>query len=204
MPALTRRLAALLVSATLSLPLLAAPRYVVDGDGDAVSDEVDDCPYTRPGTQVDAKGCPLRRDDADVDGIADDEDSCPYSAAGAKVDTKGCALDGDFDGVADGLDRCTRTGFALVVNASGCAAGEAPQLIAPAVPTATTAVAASVPPPSRMPVAPPASRPAVRAPAPVIAIVPTVLATPPAAAVQATAESPTLLLKFTAGSMRLS
>lgn len=103
---------------------LAVTPYLVDGDGDAVSDEIDDCPYTQPGVQVNRLGCPLRRDDGDVDGVVDDEDQCPYTVKGAQVDLQGCALDSDFDGVANGLDRCSDTPLAALVNEGGCARGE--------------------------------------------------------------------------------
>lgn len=125
MTALTRRVSLLLLGTLLSVAAVAAQKpYLVDGDADAVSDEIDECPYTQPGIQVDRKGCPRRRDDGDLDGVPDDVDDCPYSAAGAVIDLKGCALDGDFDGVANGIDRCPRTLLALPVNAAGCAVGE--------------------------------------------------------------------------------
>ena len=113
MTAFTRRFALFLPGLLLSAAVLAATPYVVDGDGDAVSDEIDDCPYTHPGVQVDAKGCPLSREDGDLDGVPDESDDCPYSAAGAAIDAKGCALDSDFDGVANGIDRCPGSGLAL-------------------------------------------------------------------------------------------
>ena len=109
---------------------LAVTPYLVDGDGDAVSDEIDECPYTQPGVQVNRLGCPLRRDDGDVDGVVDDEDQCPYTSKGAQVDPKGCALDSDFDGVANGLDRCPATPLATVVSTQGCTASEQPSQLA--------------------------------------------------------------------------
>lgn len=123
---------ALLLLFCLHGPLAtAAPSpYIVDGDGDSVSDEIDDCPYTHPGSQVDAKGCPLKRDDADLDGVDDDDDDCPYSAAGAVIDAKGCARDTDFDGIANGLDRCPTTPLPQVVDRYGCAAGERQEAVA--------------------------------------------------------------------------
>ena len=125
MTAFTRRVSLLLLGTLLSVAASAAQKpYLVDGDADAVSDEIDECLYTQPGIQVDRKGCPLRRDDGDLDGVLDEADDCPYSAVGAVIDQKGCALDGDFDGVANGIDRCPRTLLALPVNAAGCAVGE--------------------------------------------------------------------------------
>jgi outer membrane protein OmpA-like peptidoglycan-associated protein len=124
---LTLLLTGLLISATC---LAVTVPYIVDGDGDLVSDEIDDCPYTPVGVQVDATGCPLNRNDVDGDGVPDVQDDCPYSPPGAFVDAKGCSLDGDFDGVADGLDRCPGSPLARVVNEMGCAKGERPQAIA--------------------------------------------------------------------------
>ena len=179
MTALTRRVSLLLLGALFSLTVLAAQKpYLVDGDADAVSDEIDECPYTQPGMQVDRKGCPLRRDDEDLDGVPNHADDCPYSAVGAVVDQKGCALDDDFDGVANGIDRCPRTLLVLPVNAAGCAASERAEAPAPAV---------------RQP-GPSASPSKIAAPAP---------ATASADKVAASAEAPQLLLRFVANSDRL-
>lgn len=60
-----------------------------DGDGDGVADSVDQCPQTKPGVQVDAKGCEL---DDDKDGVPNSEDECPGSEVGAKVDSVGCYI----------------------------------------------------------------------------------------------------------------
>ena len=98
---------------------IAACGDVVDADGDGVSDDLDQCPKTAAGTQVDAKGCAL---DSDGDGIANDLDQCPGTSAGAKTDSKGCALDADGDGVADNFDRCPGTPAGASVNGRGCAA----------------------------------------------------------------------------------
>ncbi len=124
MTAPIRRISLLLVGALLAAIAGAQSPYIVDGDGDLVSDEIDDCPYTHPDVQVDSKGCPAHRDDSDLDGVPDDLDDCPYSTPGAVVDQKGCALDTDFDGVANGVDRCPKTPLAMPVNAMGCGAGE--------------------------------------------------------------------------------
>lgn len=145
MTAPIRRISLLLIGALFATAAGAQSAYIVDGDGDLVSDEIDDCPYTHPGVQVDSKGCPVRRDDSDLDGVPDEVDDCPYSTPGAIVDQKGCALDTDFDGVADGIDRCPKTPLASPVNAMGCAVGER------AGPAATPrAVAVSPAPPSNV------------------------------------------------------
>ena len=181
MTALTRRVSLLLLGALLSVAASAAQTpYLVDGDADAVSDEIDDCPYTQPGIQVNRKGCPLRRDDGDLDGVPDDSDDCPYSAAGALIDQKGCALDGDFDGVANGIDRCPRSLLSLPVNAAGCAVGERAE--APAR-SSSPAQTASIPVPR-------ASIPARAAAAPV--------------AKAASAELPLLQLRFSANGDQIS
>lgn len=68
---------------------VSAPAKVLDSDGDGVNDNIDNCPATPAGTQVDATGCPVNLDD-DGDGVLNDVDSCPDTEAGAKVDAKGC------------------------------------------------------------------------------------------------------------------
>lgn len=213
-----RRFSLLLIGALLMTTAGAATPYLVDGDGDQVSDEIDDCPYTHIGVTVDAKGCPLSRDDADLDGVPDDDDDCPYSATGAVIDVHGCAIDADFDGVADGIDRCPQTGLALPVDARGCARDEtaqappAPRVVPPPRPAepplvapAARPVAASAPiiaavelPPSAPPPAPQASplviAPATSAPPPL---------EPPVIVEPSVAESPEMIVRFGYDSVRL-
>ena len=59
-----------------------------DSDGDGVRDEIDACPGTPRGTEVDAEGC--RQDspagDPDNDGVPTVDDDCPNTPAGAPVD----------------------------------------------------------------------------------------------------------------------
>ena len=71
-----------------------------DSDNDGVADINDKCPDTKPGTKVDATGCPM---DNDKDGITNDLDRCPDVAG--PLSLKGCP-DSDGDGVADIDDRC--------------------------------------------------------------------------------------------------
>jgi outer membrane protein OmpA-like peptidoglycan-associated protein len=71
-----------------------------DSDNDGVADINDKCPDTKPGTKVDATGCPM---DNDKDGIPNDLDRCPDAAGPASLN--GCP-DTDGDGVADMDDRC--------------------------------------------------------------------------------------------------
>lgn len=61
-----------------------------DSDGDGVRDDLDECPATPAGVQVDAVGCAL---DADGDGVPDYLDQCPDTKAGYRVDETGCYLE---------------------------------------------------------------------------------------------------------------
>jgi cysteine-rich repeat protein len=97
----------------------------VDSDGDGVRDEIDECPGTTRGTEVDAVGCPEDApvDDPDDDGVVGDADDCPNTPAGAPVDENGCAsnqLDSDGDGVTDNIDACERTPETVEVDEEGC------------------------------------------------------------------------------------
>jgi len=60
-----------------------------DRDKDGVTDDVDRCPDTPAGEQVDANGCTLPKD-SDGDGVTDNLDKCPGTAVGTKVDANGC------------------------------------------------------------------------------------------------------------------
>jgi OOP family OmpA-OmpF porin len=97
----------------------SATRRVLDTDGDGVTDDLDKCPGTPPGTAVDATGCPLPMDD-DGDGVTNDIDKCPGTPAGAKVDASGCELDSDGDGVGDSRDQCPNTPAGAKVDERGC------------------------------------------------------------------------------------
>jgi OOP family OmpA-OmpF porin len=97
----------------------AAPVVAVvrDSDGDGVVDDLDKCPGTPSGVQVDKDGCPL---DSDRDGVYDYLDKCPGTPAGVKVDRDGCPLDTDGDGVYDYLDKCPGTPAGVKVDLDGC------------------------------------------------------------------------------------
>ncbi|MGM0453789.1 MAG: outer membrane beta-barrel domain-containing protein [Thermodesulfobacteriota bacterium] len=88
-----------------------------DGDVDGVPDYKDECPNTPIGVEVDAKGC---ASDADNDGVIDEKDQCPDTPAGVEVDEKGCPVDTDGDGVADMDDKCPNTPAGANVNDRGC------------------------------------------------------------------------------------
>ena len=90
-----------------------------DADGDGVNDDVDQCPNTPAGTEVDASGCAIVLD-SDGDGVNDDQDQCPGTPAGTTVGTDGCALDSDGDGVIDDNDQCPGTPAGVEVEANGC------------------------------------------------------------------------------------
>lgn len=61
----------------------------VDSDGDGVTDDMDRCPGTPAGAEVDTRGCAL---DSDGDGVADYRDNCPNTPAGVAVDNSGCPV----------------------------------------------------------------------------------------------------------------
>ena len=95
-----------------------------DSDGDGVTDDLDQCPGTPRGVQVDSVGCPL---DGDNDGVADYLDQCPNTPPGVKVNASGCPLilDGDNDGVSDDNDACPDTPAGQAVMSNGCAKDQA-------------------------------------------------------------------------------
>lgn len=104
-------------AATRAAEPAAAPVVVKDSDGDGVVDDLDKCPGTPSGVQVDKDGCPL---DSDNDGVPDNLDKCPGTPAGVKVDRDGCPLDSDGDGVPDYLDKCPDTPKGMAVDKDGC------------------------------------------------------------------------------------
>ncbi len=95
----------------------AAPAVVKDSDGDGVVDDLDRCPGTPSGVQVDRAGCPL---DSDRDGVYDYLDKCPGTPAGVRVNSSGCPFDSDGDGVYDYQDKCPGTPAGVKVNMDGC------------------------------------------------------------------------------------
>ncbi|WP_207062275.1 OmpA family protein [Motiliproteus sp. SC1-56] len=88
-----------------------------DADGDGVTDDIDQCANTPPGTRVDSRGCEL---DSDNDGVVDSSDQCANTPAGTPVDSRGCERDSDGDGVVDSKDSCPGTRSGVEVDAKGC------------------------------------------------------------------------------------
>jgi len=74
----------------------------MDGDGDGISDDLDQCLNSPWGHEVDQKGCSKDPNlakrgetfDRDSDGIIDDMDRCPDTPEGAIVDSRGCSAIG--------------------------------------------------------------------------------------------------------------
>ncbi|MFT7559713.1 MAG: CxxC motif-containing protein (DUF1111 family)/predicted lipoprotein with Yx(FWY)xxD motif [Flavobacteriales bacterium] len=67
---------------------------VGDADNDGVNDDIDECPGTLAGTNVNSVGCPVdvNDPDADSDGVVDSVDECPGTPAGTAVDNVGCPI----------------------------------------------------------------------------------------------------------------
>jgi len=100
-----------------------------DDDGDGVTNDLDDCPFTPAGAKVNAQGCAASQYDADDDGVVDSQDQCPDTPAGASVDGNGCSTsqkspepvpDDDQDGVSNDRDICPNTPAGTSVNNQGC------------------------------------------------------------------------------------
>jgi uncharacterized protein (TIGR02145 family) len=95
----------------------------MDSDGDAVTDDVDVCPDTPIGEEVDASGCSDSQTDEDGDMVMDDVDICPNTPNGEGVDAQGCSLsqkDTDEDTVTDDIDVCPDTPSGEGIDAEGC------------------------------------------------------------------------------------
>ncbi len=84
-------------------PRYEEPEPVADSDGDGVTDDIDRCPNTPPGTRVDSLGCPVPVD-SDGDGVTDDRDQCPNTPAGTEVDSNGCPIVEEPAACVDGRD----------------------------------------------------------------------------------------------------
>lgn len=63
---------------------------ILDSDEDGVTDDMDTCPDTPSGEQVDENGCSDSQKDTDGDGVTDDMDLCSNTPQGENVDENGC------------------------------------------------------------------------------------------------------------------
>ena len=115
------------LDATLQQVAGAPPCDQLDEDGDGVPDNMDECPGTPQGDQVDLQGCTI--EDEDGDGVSDNDDNCPGTDEGVSVDKYGCPVDEDpeeddtdtdEDGVPDSEDDCPGSAAGAVVDANGC------------------------------------------------------------------------------------
>ena len=94
-----------------------------DTDEDGVTDDLDQCPNTPSGEEVDETGCSDSQKDSDEDGVNDDIDTCPDTPSGEEVNETGCSssqVDTDGDGVMDDMDTCPDTPEGEGVDENGC------------------------------------------------------------------------------------
>ncbi len=68
----------------------------IDSDEDGVTDDLDTCPDTPSGAQVDENGCSDSQKDTDGDGVTDDIDQCGNTSSGVQVDAIGCPTQSPF------------------------------------------------------------------------------------------------------------
>lgn len=68
-----------------------APQVNNDTDNDGVMNNMDECPNTPAGAEVDARGCEIVGD-SDNDGVNDDRDQCADTPMNDKVDADGCTV----------------------------------------------------------------------------------------------------------------
>ena len=97
---------------------------ILDRDQDGVIDELDQCPDTAAGQEVDEKGCSFNQRDDDLDGVNNGRDKCPETPEGETVDNDGCTAfqrDQDQDGVDFTIDECPETPNGQIVDEKGCA-----------------------------------------------------------------------------------
>ena len=79
-----------LTSSHYDLPLTARRLDTIDTDNDGVMDDLDMCPNTIVGSQVNANGCAPSQLDSDSDGVIDSFDQCPNTPIGTVVSPSGC------------------------------------------------------------------------------------------------------------------
>lgn len=73
------------------LPVVEPEIVLLDTDNDGVIDEIDQCPTTPLGVNVDGDGCAIPVD-LDQDGIPDAQDRCLNTPIGSEVDNTGCTI----------------------------------------------------------------------------------------------------------------
>jgi len=102
-----------------------------DNDNDGVPEDVDTCPDTPSGENVDENGCSESQKDSDGDGVNNALDECPDTEEGQDVNETGCTTgtseaggetveDADGDGIADDIDQCPETPEGEAVDDEGC------------------------------------------------------------------------------------
>lgn len=73
----------------------------LDSDGDGIKDNIDVCPKTPKGIEVNSLGCPK---DGDYDGVPNYLDECPNTPRNVLIDDNGCPKDSNKNGIADYLE----------------------------------------------------------------------------------------------------
>ena len=94
-----------------------------DTDNDGIFDNIDTCPNTPTGEDVNENGCSESQIDTDNDGIFDNIDTCTNTPTGESVNGNGCSesqIDTDNDGIFNNVDQCTNTPTGEDVNGNGC------------------------------------------------------------------------------------
>ncbi|MEX1381921.1 T9SS type A sorting domain-containing protein, partial [Lutibacter sp.] len=88
-----------------------------------IANNIDTCPDTPTGEDVNATGCSDSQLDDDNDGVYNNLDSCPDTPTGESINSTGCSdsqLDDDNDGIMNNIDSCPNTTSGANVDASGC------------------------------------------------------------------------------------
>ncbi|OUR90899.1 hypothetical protein A9Q87_13255 [Flavobacteriales bacterium 34_180_T64] len=99
------------------------PDFRLDEDNDGITNDLEQCPDTPEGEEVDADGCAESQKDDDGDGVTNDIDTCPDTPDGEIPDADGCAesqKDDDGDGVTNDVDTCPDTPDGESPDANGC------------------------------------------------------------------------------------
>ncbi len=94
-----------------------------DVDNDGIFNNIDTCPDTPTGEDVNGNGCSESQVDTDNDGIFNNVDQCPNTPTGEAVNENGCSesqVDTDNDGIFNNVDQCPNTPTGEDVNENGC------------------------------------------------------------------------------------